>query len=151
MSVIRDELKKVGIAVDIVTLDATAVIEQILSGKYEALYYSAYMSGTDPASSPDFWLSSGSTHLWDIGQAKPATAWEARIDDLMRRQMQSGDEAERSRLFNEVQKIFADHQPAIYFAAPRMFAAASRRVVNVTPAVQRPQLLWSPDTVAVAR
>ena len=32
-----------------------------------------------------------------------------------------------------------------------MFAAASRRVINVTPAVQRPQLLWSPDTVAVAR
>ncbi len=109
------------------------------------------MTGTDPASSPDFWLSSGSTHLWNIGQKTPATEWEGRIDELMTRQMQSADEAERSRLFNDVQKIFADHLPAIYFAAPRMFAAASRRVINVTPAVQRPQLLWSPDTVAVAR
>jgi peptide/nickel transport system substrate-binding protein len=151
VSVVRDELKKVGIGVDVVTLDASAVIEQIMSGKYEALYYSVYFNGTDPASNPDFWLSSGSTHLWDIGQAKPATAWEARIDELMTRQMQSNDEAERSRLFNEVQKIFAEHLPAIYFAAPRMFAAASRRVINVTPAVQRPQLLWSPDTVAVAK
>jgi peptide/nickel transport system substrate-binding protein len=151
VSVIRDELKKIGIAVDVVTLDATAVIEQIMSGKYEALYYSAYMSGTDPASSPDFWLSAGTTHLWNIGQKTPATEWEGRIDELMTRQMQLNDEAERKRLFDDVQKIFADHLPAIYFAAPRMFAAASPRVINVTPAVQRPQLLWSPDTVAVAK
>jgi peptide/nickel transport system substrate-binding protein len=151
VSVIRDELKKVGIAVDVVALDATAVIDRIMSGTFEAIYFSAYLSGTDPASSPDFFLSSGSTHLWNIEQKAPATEWEGRIDALMTRQMQSGDEAERSRLFNEVQKIFAEHLPALYFAAPRMFAAASRRVVNVTPAVQRPQLLWSPDTVAVAR
>ena len=150
MSVIRDELKKIGIAVDVVALDASAVIEPIMSGKYDAMYFSAYLTDTDPASSPDFWLSSGSTHLWNIGQKTPATEWEARIDELMTRQMQSADEAERKRLFDEVQKIFAEHLPAIYFAAPRMFAAASRRVINVTPAVQRPQLLWSPDTVAVA-
>ena len=150
VSVIRDELKKIGIGVDVVTLDATAVIEQIMSGTFEAIYFSAYMSGTDPASSPDFWLSSGSTHLWNIEQKTPATEWERQVDALMTRQMQSGDEAERSRLFKDVQTIFADHLPAIYFAAPRMFAAASRRVINVTPAVQRPQLLWSPDTVAVA-
>ena len=152
VSVIRDELKKIGIAVDVVALDATAVIEQIMSGEVRSRSTSAsYMSGTDPASSPDFWLSSGSAHLWNIGQKTPATAWEGRIDELMTRQMQSADEAERKRLFDEVQKIFAEHLPAIYFAAPRMFAAASARVINVTPAVQRPQLLWSPDTVAVAK
>jgi hypothetical protein len=50
-----------------------------------------------------------------------------------------------------VQQIFAEHLPAIYFVAPHVFAASSTRVANVTPAVQRPQLLWSPDTVAVAR
>ena len=95
VSVIRDELKKVGIAVDIVALDATAVIDRIMSGKFEAIYFSVYLSGTDPASSPDFFLSSGSTHLWNIEQKTPATEWEGRIDALMTRQMQSGDEAER--------------------------------------------------------
>src|SRR5205814_6739417 len=75
VSVIRDELKKVGIAVDVVVLDGSAVVEQIMSGKYEALYFSVYMTGTDPAGSPDFWLSSGSTHLWNIGQKTPATEW----------------------------------------------------------------------------
>jgi peptide/nickel transport system substrate-binding protein len=150
VSVIRDELKKIGIAVDVVALEGGAVIEKIMSGRYDAVYFHPYLSDTDPAGSPDFWLSSGSLHFWNIGQKTPATEWEKRIDDLMGRQMQSLDEAERKRLFDEVQKIFAEHQPAIYFVAPRVFAAASTRVINVMPAVQRPQLLWSPDSVAVA-
>lgn len=150
VAVIRDELKAIGIAVDVVALDGGAVIQQILSGKFEAVYFNAYLTDTDPAGSPDFFLSSGSTHFWNIGQKTPATPWEGQIDELMARQMQSLDEAERKRLFAEVQKVFAEHLPVIYFVAPRVFAAASRRVTNVTPAVQRPQLLWSPDTVAVA-
>ncbi len=151
VAVIRDELKKIGIAVDVVALDGGAVIEQIMSGKFDAVYFNAYLTDTDPASSPDFWLSSGSLHFWNIGQKTPATEWEGRIDDLMKRQMQSLDDGERKRLFAEAQKIFAEHLPAIYFVAPHVFAAASQRVANVTPAVQRPQLLWQPDTVAVAR
>jgi len=150
-SVIRDELKKVGIAVDIVALEGGAVIEHITSGKFDAVYFNAYLNSTDPASSPDFFLSSGSTHLWNIGQKTPATKWEGQIDELMKRQTQSLDEAERKRLFDDVLRIFAEHQPAVYFVAPHVFVASSQRVTNVVPAVQRPQLLWSPDTVAVAR
>jgi len=47
--------------------------------------------------------------------------------------------------------IFVEHQPAIYFAAPRLFIGSSTRVGNVTPAVVRPQMLWSPDTITVTR
>jgi peptide/nickel transport system substrate-binding protein len=97
----------------------------------------------------DFWLSSGAVHFWNIGQETPATDWERRIDELMLRQIRSFDEGERKRLFKDVQTIFAEHQPAIFFVAQRVFSAASVRVVNVTPAVPRPQMLWSPDTVAV--
>ena len=110
-----------------------------------------YSSDLLMGSSPDFWLSSGSFHFWNIGQKTPATEWERRIDELMLRQAQSADEQERKRLFDDVQRIFAEHLPAIYFVASHIFAAASTRVTNVTPAVLRPQLLWSPDTVAVVR
>ena len=150
VSVIRDELKKIGLGVDVVALEGGAVIGKSMSGRYDAVYFHPYLSDTDPAGSPDFWLSSGSLHFWNIGQKTPATEWEKRIDDLMARQMQSLDYFERKRLFDEVQQIFAEHQPAIYFVAPRVFAAGSTRMANVTPAVQRPQLLWSPDSVAVA-
>ena len=52
-------------------------------------------------------------------------------------------------MVNEVQRIFVEHQPAIYFVAARIFVGSSTRVGNVTPAVSRPQLLWSPDTITV--
>jgi hypothetical protein len=50
-----------------------------------------------------------------------------------------------------VQQVFAEHQPVVYFAAPRIYVAYASRVRNVTPAVSRPQLLWSPDMLAVAQ
>jgi len=150
-AVIRDELKKIGLVVDVVALDSGALIQRILSAKYDAVYFNPYLSDTDPAASADFWLSSGSSHFWNMAQKTPATAWERQIDELMTRQMHSTDDQERKRLFDAVQQIFAEHLPAIYFVAPRVFAASSTRVQNVTPAVQRPQLFWSPDTVAVAK
>ena len=55
----------------------------------------------------------------------------------MRRQIASPDDGERKRLFDEVQKIFAEHLPIVYFAAPRIYVAASSRVINLTPARAR--------------
>ena len=46
----------------------------------------------------DFWLSSGQFHLWNPGQKKPATPWEAEIDGLMKKQSTTTDLAERRRI-----------------------------------------------------
>jgi peptide/nickel transport system substrate-binding protein len=148
-AVIRDELKKVGLAADVVPLDGNAVFERIGSGKYDAVYFHPSRTDTDPAISPDFWFSYGTAHLWNLAEPKPATEWEAKIDELMLRQGASPDPAERKRLFDEVQSIFVAHMPVIYFAAPRVVVAMSSRVVNATPAVTLSPLLWSPDTLAV--
>jgi len=51
--------------------------------------------------------------------------------------------------FDEVQQIFAEHLPIVHFVAPKVFVAASSRVMNLTPVISRPQLLWTPDTIAV--
>ncbi len=148
-AVIRDELKKVGLVVDVVSLEAGALIQRILSATYDSVYFDPGTTDTDPAINPDFWFSSGSAHLWNMMQKAPATEWEKRIDELMARQIASPDEAERKRLFDEVQRIFAEHLPVIYFVAPRVYVAASARVTNLMPAVSRPQLLWAADTIAV--
>jgi peptide/nickel transport system substrate-binding protein len=149
-AVIRDELAKIGLIVDVAALDGPAVIRKFVSGRdYDAVYFSIFASDTDPAVNADFWFSSGSAHVWNIGQATPATAWERQIDELMRLQMSRADEGERKRLFDQVQAVFAEHLPIVNFVAPRVYVAASTRVVNVTPALARPQLLWSPDTIAV--
>jgi peptide/nickel transport system substrate-binding protein len=146
---VRDELKKVGIAVDVVALEQNALIDRMTKGDFEAIYFQYLLSDLDPALSKDFWLSSGDAHIWNIEQARPATPWEAEIDDLMTRQAAALDPAERRRLFAEVQRVFGENLPALYFVAPRLYAAAGPRVVNLTPAILRPQLLWAADTIAV--
>jgi peptide/nickel transport system substrate-binding protein len=150
-AVIRDELKKIGVVVDVVLLDAGAVITAFLSAQYDAVYFNADKSDLDPGTNPDFWFSSGSAHMWNFEEKTPATDWERRIDDLMTRQIASPDQDERKRLYDEVQKIFAEHLPMVYFVAPRIYVAHASRVANLTPAEYRPQLLWRPDTVALVR
>jgi len=67
----------------------------------------------------------------------------------MTRQIASTDESDRRRLYDEVQRIFAEHVPIVYFVAPRIYVAHSARVTNLVPTESRPQLLWRPDTIAV--
>jgi peptide/nickel transport system substrate-binding protein len=148
-AVVRDDLKKVGIVMDVAAIDGGAVVERIVSGKYDAVYFSPQPTDTDPGTNPDFWFSSGTAHFWNPAQPTPATEWERRVDALMARQIAAPDEAERRRLFTEVLQIFAEHQPVLYFAAPRLFVAVSSRMI-VTPALDPWPAMWSPDTVAVA-
>ena len=148
-AVIRDELKKIGLVVDVVTLDGSAVIDQFLHARYEAIYFNADKTDLDPGTNPDFWFSFGSAHMWNLEEKAPATPWERRIDELMTRQIAATDLGERKTLYHDVQKVFAEHEPIVYFVAPRIYVAHASRVTNLQPAEYRPQLLWRPDTVAV--
>jgi peptide/nickel transport system substrate-binding protein len=149
VAVLQEQLRRLGMRLDVVGLDTGAIIARWQAGDYDSIYHGFQASATDPAMTLDFWLSSGSSHFWNPNQPKPATEWEARLDDLMRRQIAAPDLAERQRLFAEVQNVFGENVPAIYFAAQRMIAAVSPRVTNMSPAALIPQLLWSADTLAV--
>ncbi|HUU32805.1 MAG TPA: ABC transporter substrate-binding protein [Vicinamibacterales bacterium] len=147
--VLKESFEGVGVAVDLVPLEPGALIERLLAGNFDAIFFNYVSSDTDPALQADFWLSSGSGHIWHISEPTPATPWEAEIDALMTGQAAAVDPAERTRLFREVQRVFSEHLPALYFAAPRIFLAVGRRVRNTTPGIVPPQLLWSADTLSV--
>lgn len=147
---LRDALRPVGIAVDIAPVEQGSLIQRMIEGRFDAIFFTFLGTDLDPALQKDFWLSSGSAHVWNIGQETPATEWEGEIDRLMNQQASMLDQAERERLFREVQRIFAEHLPIIHFAAPRFYMGVSRRVGNLSPAVTRPQLLWSVDTITVS-
>jgi peptide/nickel transport system substrate-binding protein len=149
-AVIQEHLRQIGIAVDIVGLDQGAIIQRFQVGDYESIYFGTQTSSTDPSiGMADFWFSSGPFHVWHPGQKSPATEWEARIDDLMRKVAAVPTHSERQQLYAQVQKIFGEEQPALYFVAPRVTLAVSQRVANPQPALQVPQLLWSADTLRV--
>ena len=148
-TVLREHAATVGIALDIVPLAYPAMLKRLLSCDYDAIYMRPLATELDPAGNLDYWLTSGSAHLWNMDQAKPATEWEKRIDDLMREQASTVDMERRQKLFGEVQTIFAEHVPVLYFAAPRMYYAHSQRLRGVVPSVMRPPVLWNADSLSV--
>jgi len=148
---LRDELKKVGVAVDVVPLEVGALVDRMTKGDYDALYYRFYTSDTDPAINLDFWLSSGGAHVWNMAQEQPATPWEKDLDALMLKMAAERTLATRQQLFLQAQKILADNLPAVYFAVPRIYVATSTRVTGATPAPVRPPILWNADSIGVER
>jgi peptide/nickel transport system substrate-binding protein len=149
-AVLREQAALVGIALDIVPMEFSAMITRLLACDYDAIYMRPLATDLDPAGNLDYWLSSGSSHLWNMRQKTPATDWEQRIDALMREQAETLDAARRRELFNEVQRVYAENLPALYFAAPRLYYAHSRRVRGVIPSVMRPPVLWNADSISVA-
>jgi peptide/nickel transport system substrate-binding protein len=95
-------------------------------------------------------MSSGAFHFWNPNQETPATTWEAKIDGLMKQQSASMNADERRRLFSEVQRVFAEHEPVVYFAAPKVILATSARVRGVMPSVLAPYLLWNAERLFVS-
>ena len=86
--------------------------------------------------------------MWRVdGERQLQALRSAAIEERRRHRDQL--EAERKRLFNEVQRIFAENLPALYFAAPRVYVASSARLINLQSALIRPQIAWSADTLAV--
>jgi peptide/nickel transport system substrate-binding protein len=88
-------------------------------------------------------MSSGSNHLWHLGQHAPATPWEAEIDRLMQQQLATLDVRERKRLYDRVQAIVAEQQPFIFLATPHVLVGARGDLANFQPSVLDPYTLWN--------
>jgi peptide/nickel transport system substrate-binding protein len=149
VTVLREQAAKVGIALEPAPLEYPTMIQRLLSCQYDAIYMRPFSTQLDPAGNLDFWLSSGSTHLWNMGQKTPATEWEGRIDTIMREQAATLDLNRRHELFNDAQRILAENLPVLYFVAPRLYYAHSRRTTGVVPSVMRPPALWNADSLGV--
>ena len=149
-SMLQAHFRAVGVGVDIVTMEQLAIQERWSKADYDAIFHGFQVTVTDPAMTMDLWLSSSPQHIWNPSQPVPATPWERRIDELMMKQAATPALEERQRLFAEVQRIIGEELPAMYFAAPKVTIAASRRVMNLQPVAQIPQLLWAADSIAVA-
>jgi peptide/nickel transport system substrate-binding protein len=148
---LREALGAIGVQVDVVTLEAAAVIDRIMTGNYDAVYFRLLTSDSDPALNLDFWLSGGSAHVWHPNQRAPSTTWEKEIDRLMEQVTTVTDPPRRRAVFGEVQHILAQEVPALCFAFPRVTFAMNTRVSHALPAISRPPLLWNPAIIRLRK
>lgn len=147
--VLQEALAKVGLQLEIASLDARGLNQRLVEGSYEAMYHALPGSDTDPSGLMEFWLTSGHFHLWNPAQAAPGTKWEAELDNLMTRQLSMTDQEQRRALVVQAQKLLDEELPVIVFAAPRVTVATSGRLSHVAPGLLAPQVLWNAADIGV--
>ncbi len=142
---VQQDLKTLGIKLNYRPLEFNTLVTKLDSSfDYDTIFLGLVAESLDPASSLNVLRSSGFTHQWFPRQKTPSTPWEARIDDLMNRQLKTLDFAERKKCFDEVQQIMAEQVPVIYTSSMNAFAAAKPELRNVRPAVHMNNVLtWN--------
>ncbi|MGH9840293.1 MAG: ABC transporter substrate-binding protein [Blastocatellia bacterium] len=143
-ALIQEDLAQIGIKVTIAPIESRALLSRINdSFNYEAGLLAIVSGDTDPSSHTNVLFSHGPGHWWHPRQTRPATAWEARLDDLVKRQRITLNPAARKKLFDEVQAIMAEQQPFLFLASRHLLVAAKTDIGNFKPALLPDFVLWN--------
>jgi peptide/nickel transport system substrate-binding protein len=147
---IQEDLSRVGIKMNIVTLDFPSLIERITRNlNYEACLLGLVNVDADPSELMNVLLSSASNHPWNPAQKSPETAWEAEIDRLMLAQAGTADHRARKKSFDRVQEILKEQMPVIYLLHPNALAAVSPQVTGAKVSAFFPHTFWDAEHVMV--
>lgn len=145
-AVIEDDLRQLGLRAQLVPLDNRALLDRVFqTHDYDAAVMALGSGDADPNVEMNVWLSGGPTHLWNLGQAAPATEWEKEIDELMHRQLVTLDAAERKRLYDRVQALVAEHLPIVPLVSPNLLVGVRAGLANFRPAILDHYVLWNAD------
>jgi peptide/nickel transport system substrate-binding protein len=149
-TMIQEDLQKIGIQVNLVTLDFPSLIERMTQTfDYEAIMLGLTNVGLDPNEQMNVWLSSSENHQWNPSEKVPETAWEAEIDRLMRAQASSADPKRRKESFDRVQEIAVQQAPFIYLVNRNALSAVAANVQGASPVILVPQTYWNAEQLSV--
>jgi peptide/nickel transport system substrate-binding protein len=147
---IQEDLRKIGMQANVVTLDFPSLIERIAQTfDYEAAMLGLTNVDLDPNEQMNVWLSSAENHQWNPQQKSPETAWEGEIDRLMRAQAASVDAKKRKESFDRVQEIVVEQAPFIYLINKNALSAISTAVEDASPVILHPQTFWNAERLTV--
>ncbi|MDR2631933.1 MAG: ABC transporter substrate-binding protein [Spirochaetaceae bacterium] len=127
-SIIREELSRAGITVQIRVVDFQKMVEQIFTTfEWESMLMGLSGSNIFPIQGSNVWPSDGNLHLWYPLQESPATDWEARIDYLYNEGSYTLDQEKAQGIWDEYQWIILEQCPVIFLMRPRSFFALRNR------------------------
>jgi len=147
---IQEDLGKIGMKVNLVTLDFPSLLERISQKfNYEAALLGFHNVNLDPTDQMNIWMSSAENHAWNPQQKSPETAWEAEIDKLMRAQAGTSDAKKRKQSFDRVQEIVYEQAPFIYLVNLNALSAVSTSVAGANPGILYPQTFWNAERLTL--
>ncbi|HEX5706542.1 MAG TPA: ABC transporter substrate-binding protein [Pyrinomonadaceae bacterium] len=149
-AVVQEDLSKIGIRVQVAPVEFNEVRRRTLqSFDYDAALLGSASTDFDPSSMASILSSSSAEHQWRPSQAKPATEWEARIDELLAVLAREPDEARRRGVFREIQAILAEQMPVVPLVSRHIACAANERVGNHRPSIVFPFSMWNAEELYV--
>jgi len=150
VTMIQEDLQKIGIHVNVVTLDFPSLIERMTQTfDYEAILLGLTNVGLDPNEQMNVWLSSSENHQWNPQEKTPETGWEAEIDRLMRLQASSAEPKKRKEAFDRVQEIAVEQSPFIFLVNKNALSAVAPTVQGASPVILVPQTFWNAEWLTV--
>jgi len=149
-TLLQDDLSHLGMQVHVVPLEFRAMIDRVFqSFDYDGAIMGLGGGDADPNPEMNVWAFSGTSHLWHLGETKPATDWERELDQLMQQQLVTLEYTKRKQLYDRAQQLIAENLPFIFLGTPNILAGANARVGNFHPAVLDPYTLWNADELYV--
>jgi peptide/nickel transport system substrate-binding protein len=134
-AIIRSDLERLGMKVNLVPVEFNTLVNKLMASFDWDMVMIGLTGGVEPHFGQNVWHSSGGLHLWYPHQAKPATAWEERMDEIYDQGAQELDENKRKVLYDEFQRIVADQLPVIYTVLNMDMYAVRDKFGNLKPTV----------------
>lgn len=149
-AVVQEDLSKIGIRMQVAPIEFGEVRRRTLqSFEYDAALLGSASTDFDPSSMASILSSSSAEHQWHPKQPRPATEWEARIDELMTAFAREPDVERRRAVFRDIQIILAEQLPVIPLVARHIACAANERVGNHRPSTVFPFSMWNAEELYV--
>jgi peptide/nickel transport system substrate-binding protein len=139
-TVYADELKKVGITLNVKPVQFQKLVDSLTKGYDWQSILISLGSNYFPVQGSNVWISSGNLHLWNPLQPKPATAWEAKIDELYWQGFSARDPVKAKKIWDQFQRILLDQVPVMYMVYEVAFSAFRDKWANI-----RVDTLSAPD------
>lgn len=131
--IIRKDLQSLGMKVNFMALEFNNLVSKLTATfDWDAIII-GLTGGIEPHFGKNVWDSSGQLHMWYPKEAKPATEWEKRIDDIFNQGVQELNDKKRKALYDEWQVIVSQELPVIYTVLPASIFAVRNKFGNLRP------------------
>lgn len=121
--VVQDQLKRVGISMQITELDFNTFVSRSQAGRFDAAFLS-WQSDPSPRSVRQTWSTLG------IGGSNYQRYSSPEFDRLSEQAVAEGDQAHAAALWHQAIAVINADAPAIWIYTPRLTLVAHRRFVN---------------------
>ena len=132
--IIQDDLKKLGIKVNLRPLDFNTLIGRSDSGDWEAIILGFTGGFFEPNEGANVWKLDGRLHLFDQKPHKPRD-WELEIDRLFNEGTKFIEYEKRKKNYDKYQEIVYEQLPFIYLVSPLRISAIQNNLGNVRPTI----------------